>query len=105
MIAPIDPFDPSLRADPYETYALLRQHDPVHRSARQAWVVTRHEDVASLLADERVSHWSLPAAAGSAGSTFDRIVGRWLSLMDPMNRSRLRRATAGLLAPARIAAM
>ena len=105
MTAAIDPFAPSLRADPYETYARLRDADPVHRSARGSWIVTRYDDVAALLADARMSHWQLPPAANASESAFDRIVGRWLSLMNPANRSRLRRITAPLFAASRIAVM
>ena len=41
---------------PYEQYAVLREHDPVHRSELlQGWVVTRFEDVGKLLRDPTVS--------------------------------------------------
>jgi cytochrome P450 len=44
-----NPFDPAFRADPYPTYALLREQDPVHVSPFGFTVLTRYEDVARTL--------------------------------------------------------
>ena len=50
MTAPtFNPFDPAFRADPYPTYAQLRQHDPVHVSPFGFTVLTRYDDVARTL--------------------------------------------------------
>ncbi len=60
----IDPYkyDPAFRANPYSAYARLRAADPVHRVTlpgdRGAWLVTRYEDAAAILRDERfTSDW------------------------------------------------
>lgn len=51
-----DPFDASFAASPYEHYSTLRDEDPVHRSDLLcAWVVTRYDDVASVLRDPTMS--------------------------------------------------
>lgn len=51
-----NPLTPGFVESPYEQYALLRDHDPVHRSALlHGWVVTRHDDVGKLLRDPTVS--------------------------------------------------
>jgi cytochrome P450 len=51
-----DPFEPGFVDSPYEQYARLRDADPVHWSGMlQGWVLTRHDDVASLLRDPTVS--------------------------------------------------
>ena len=51
-----DPFEPGFVDSPYEQYARLRDADPVHWSGvLQGWVLTRHDDVASLLRDPTVS--------------------------------------------------
>jgi cytochrome P450 len=51
-----DPFEPGFVDSPYEQYARLRAADPVHWSDMlQGWVLTRHDDVASLLRDPTVS--------------------------------------------------
>ena len=98
-----DPFDAEVRRDPYPQWAELREREPLHRSARNAWVATRYDDVARLLADERMSHWMLPGAAANPSNDFERIVGRWLHLMNPASRSRLRALTARLFSPAKLA--
>lgn len=53
----VDPFDPTFKANPYPTYAQLRSTNPVHQvtlpDGRRVWLVTRYDDVASVLKDER----------------------------------------------------
>jgi cytochrome P450 len=53
----VDLFDPTFTANPYPTYAQLRSYAPVHRvtlpDGRRVWLVTRYDDVASVLKDER----------------------------------------------------
>ncbi len=46
-----NPLDPQLAIDPYSAYANLRNEEPVHMSALGAYVLTRYEDVATLLSD------------------------------------------------------
>lgn len=51
-----DPFETGFVASPYEQYARLRAHDPVHWSPLlDGWVLTRHDDVVALLRDPTVS--------------------------------------------------
>lgn len=51
-----DPFETGFVASPYEQYARLRAHDPVHWSPLlDGWVLTRHADVVALLRDPTVS--------------------------------------------------
>jgi cytochrome P450 family 130 len=40
-----DPFDPATHHDPYPVYRRLRDEDPVHRTSRGFWVLSRFEDV------------------------------------------------------------
>jgi cytochrome P450 len=47
-------FRPDILANPYPFYAELRSQDPVHWDrSRNAWVLTRYEDVASVPSDPR----------------------------------------------------
>jgi cytochrome P450 PksS len=50
---------PAFKADPYPYYALLRAEAPGHRvvlpDKQDAWLVTRYDDVAALLKDDRFS--------------------------------------------------
>jgi cytochrome P450 len=56
-IASPDLASPRFKADPYPFYALLRAEAPVWRTTlpdkRTAWLVSRYEDVASVLKDDR----------------------------------------------------
>lgn len=42
---PLDFLDPVFVRDPYPTYKLLRQEDPIHRTRSGAWLLTRHRDI------------------------------------------------------------
>lgn len=58
----VDLFSPSFKANPYPTYAQLRSTAPIYRvvlpDGRGVWLVTRYEDVAAVLKDERfVKDW------------------------------------------------
>ena len=48
---------PRFKADPYPFYARLRAADPVYRASlgagRHAWLITRYDDVAAVLKDDR----------------------------------------------------
>jgi pimeloyl-[acyl-carrier protein] synthase len=48
-----NPFDPTVIANPYPSYQCLRTEDPVHRSRLGFWVLTRYDDCAMVLRDER----------------------------------------------------
>ncbi len=39
---------PDFLDDPYPTYRLLREHDPVHRSPDGSWFLTRYQDLAAV---------------------------------------------------------
>ncbi|MGA1419698.1 MAG: cytochrome P450, partial [Ilumatobacteraceae bacterium] len=50
MTAPVfNPFDPAFRANPHPFYDSLREHDPVHHAPGGLVVLTRYDDVATVL--------------------------------------------------------
>src|SRR3990170_1910035 len=50
------PFIPEVHADPYPLYRQLRSEDPVHwNDIFEGWVLTRYDDVVSVLEDPRFS--------------------------------------------------
>lgn len=51
-----EPEHPAFVADPYPTFAHLREHEPLHRGPGGAWVLTRHADVVAAFADERLGN-------------------------------------------------
>jgi cytochrome P450 len=46
-----DPLDRATQQDPYPVYRRLREEDPVHRTARGFWVLSRFEDVFQVTLD------------------------------------------------------
>jgi cytochrome P450 len=52
----LDPFEPGFTSWPYNQYARLRRHDPVHWSdLLEGWVLTRFADATTVLRDPHVS--------------------------------------------------
>jgi cytochrome P450 len=49
QVVGLDPFAPGFYENPYEQYAGLREHDPIHRSSFGPWMLTRWADVHALL--------------------------------------------------------
>ena len=45
----LNPFEPGFYDDPYQQYAELREHDPIHKTALGPWLVTRWTDVHTVL--------------------------------------------------------
>ena len=107
-----DPFSPMYLADPYPTLAEVREATPVFFApALDHWVVTRYEDVRSILTDS--GHFSAanslspltppcPAAA-RALADFDAVPT--LANADPPAHTRVRRMVNGAFTPRRVAAM
>lgn len=91
-MASIPPFhiaDPRFKANPYPTYARLRQEAPVHRTrlgrTRGAWLLARYDDVDALLRDPRVA--KNPANAPGQGGRSDAI---WMpGFLRPLSRNML----------------
>ena len=106
-------FDRAFIDDPYPAYAWLREHSPVHRTRLpngvEAYLVTRHEDVKSVLADPRLSKnaatsfpgWT-PGRTGIPGEHRSGVAAHLLNL-DPPDHTRLRRLVAKAFTPRRVA--
>jgi cytochrome P450 len=54
-----NPFAPGFREDPYQTYRVLRERDPVHDGPGM-WVLTRYDDIRAVLGDLRFSSGHIP---------------------------------------------
>jgi len=52
--AKFNPFAPGLKEDPYTTYRLLRQHNPLHHTL-DMWIVTKYKDIIQVLNSDAVS--------------------------------------------------
>jgi len=90
-VVEFNPFLPEFIADPYPSYRRLREEDPVHRSGFGFWVLTRYDDVVTLLRDPRFgrdryqpllrARFGEDASGGISGSMLFR---------DPPDHTRLR---------------
>lgn len=75
-----DASDPSVQANPYPTYARLREAARLCRGGPGQWVVTRYADVAALLGDRRLRNYfpaeyhRLSAGDGPAREFLERII-------------------------------
>ena len=109
-----DLFTWEFAADPYPTYAWLREHSPVHwtrlPSGVDAWLVTRYADARQVLADARLSknpvHHSVSAhVKGKVGIPGERSADLMTHLLniDPPDHTRLRRLVAKAFTPRRVA--
>lgn len=80
---------PEFKADPYPYYARLRAETPVYRTVlpdrQTAWLITRYEDVAAVLADTR-----LAKDRANALSPGGRVHRPWVpALFRPLTRNML----------------
>ena len=102
MALRFDPMDAAFIADPYPTYARLRVEDPVHRSPLGLWVVTRYDDVATLLRDPRL----LKAPSSDvAAARFGVAVPLTMLDMDPPDHTRLRGLVSQAFTPRAVEAL
>lgn len=96
------PDAPGFLADPYPLYRRLRDEDPVHWSPRlKAWVLTRYDDVKSVLLDRTMSSdrmrpyfATLPGPEAARIADIARYLSTWMVFRDPPEHTRLRRLTS-----------
>jgi cytochrome P450 len=101
---------PEVIASPWSFYARLRREAPVHFDpCLQSWLLTRHADVASALADPRFSaelrHETRPGGLVAAQASMHRALrylDRHVSFADPPTHTRLRGALAPPLRPGHV---
>src|SRR2546425_6131641 len=99
MTTELRPGAPAFLADPFATYARLRDDDPAHWSHYlKAWVLTRYEDVKRVCLDSRMSSDRLrPFFATRSSREAERIaqlmrvLTLWMVFRDPPEHTRLRR--------------
>jgi cytochrome P450 len=95
-----NPMDPEFLADPYPTYRRLRDEDPVHHSPLDFWVLTRYEDVASVLRDPRfIKEPLVSMVAARFGVSVPPGVGLSMLDRDPPDHTRLRSLVSKAFTP------
>jgi cytochrome P450 len=100
-------FDPRRVADPYPTYAWLREARPVWRPVERVYVLSRHEDCAAVLRDPRFgrregARLGLRRLGQEAGMPAERPAVRSFLMLNPPDHTRLRRLVARAFTPARV---
>lgn len=96
----VDIASPAHKADPYPFYARLRAESPVHRvtlrGGQAAWLVTRYDDVAAVLKDDRFAKDRLNALTREQAARQPWVLAMFKPLtrnmldLDPPDHTRLR---------------
>ena len=110
-----DLLSPEAVIDPYPLLAAMREHDPVHWSARyRSWFITRFDDVAQALVDDRYSSDRIAPARraklddGGADPLLRNafnVLEDWMVFKDPPDHTRLRRLLSRAFTPRAVAGM
>jgi cytochrome P450 len=108
-----DPFSPDFHANPYPTYDWLREHDPIHWSFMQAWVITRHHDVETLLKAPQLHVDDLPIRLRQKSQylkqgNFEPLaqtIENWLFFLEPPHHTHMKGLVAKAFAPNMIETM
>ncbi len=99
--------DPETRANPYPLYHRLREHDPVHWDPYlHAWIVTRYDDVVTVLQRYSAARSPTPEQLTALGlselNPIAQVMVRQMLFMDPPGHTRLRALAAAAFTPARV---
>ncbi|MBM4382381.1 MAG: cytochrome P450 [Deltaproteobacteria bacterium] len=107
---PDDLLAPDAVADPHAFFARLREHAPVHWSARhRAWLLTSHAEVSAALRDNSLSTARMdafaarlaPARREALAPALDLLRG-WMLFNDPPAHDRMRAPVARAFTPRRV---
>jgi cytochrome P450 len=105
--------DPAILANPYPIYAQLMQHAPILRDASGVWVVSRYQDVMTVLTDtsafsSRRFEQLLALRPDGNDATVRELfqtVARQVVFLDPPEHSRLRGIMTRAFTPSRVEQM
>jgi cytochrome P450 len=99
---------PEVLADPYPLFRRLRQEDPVHEDPQgRGWIISRYDDVETVLADRRFSaQRTLLGSEGPGGSSaVQAALARQMLFLDPPDHTRLRSLFTKAFTPQRMEAL
>jgi len=111
---PFEPTTPEQRENPFDVLALARREQPVfHASALDLWVVTRHDDVLTVLKDHRTfsSAGALKSSSRELPAEVRDVLGAgcpempYIIELDPPLHNRIRGLVARAFTPRRIEAL
>ncbi|MEA2124472.1 MAG: hypothetical protein QOI80_1254 [Solirubrobacteraceae bacterium] len=100
--------DPEVLADPYPLYRRLREEAPVHWDPYlHAWVVTRYEDVSTVLLRYRAARTPDPERLAALDmeelAPIAAVMVRQMLFLDPPEHRRVRRLASAAFTPRRVA--
>jgi cytochrome P450 len=100
--------DPEVLADPYPLYRRLREEAPVHWDPYlHAWVVTRYEDVSTVLHRYRAARTPDPERLAALDmeelAPIAAVMVRQMLFLDPPEHRRVRRLASAAFTPRRVA--
>jgi cytochrome P450 len=97
-----NPLDPAFVADPYPTYARLRDEAPLHFvPPMDAWVISRYADVQFALRDARFGRTGFESILLQklGPGPLQRSFSRWMLFKDPPDHTRLRNLVTRAFTP------
>ena len=116
-MADYDLFSPAFKANPFPTFAAMRERDPVYAhvapDGRVIWYVTRYEDVAAVLKDDQrfcknpLNARDVDSSQGNKGGLQTRpyqLINQNMLFSDPPDHTRLRALVSQAFTPRRVAA-
>lgn len=106
-----NPYLPGAHTSPYSFYERLQAENPIHWSETvQAWILTRHADVAAAFHDRRLSSrgnyeallQKVPEPERQGVQTVTRFITATLNQLDPPEHTRVRRVITRALSAAMV---
>jgi cytochrome P450 len=111
VTASYDLLSPQHFAAPYETFALMRENDPLYWHEQMGmWFATRYQDVHALTRDRRFNSARVDAFMPPGGDdektrAVRRFFADWMAFSDPPEHTRLRKLVARAFVPRTIATL
>jgi pimeloyl-[acyl-carrier protein] synthase len=104
MTATYDLLSPAHFAAPHQTFALMRENDPLYRHEQMGlWFVTRHQDVHAVTRDRRFSAARvdafMPPGADDSTRAVRQFFTEWMLFSDPPEHTRLRKLVSRAFTP------
>jgi cytochrome P450 len=96
---------PDILANPYPVFQRLRWEDPIHADpGGQGWIISRYDDVATVLTDRRFSAERARPRNGEKHQTnsVQAALARQMLFQDPPNHTRLRALFSKAFTPHRV---
>ena len=94
-----DPSDPKTVANPYPYFSALRKDDPIHWHVKlKSWIVTRYDDVRSILSSDNITvdrlnnfYSKLPSDEAELLKEIVKYLNLWAAFRNPPDHTRMRK--------------